>query len=297
MEHSSTEDRNPASKGLDTRAPIEIIKLMHEEDGKALKAVTQALPAIAKAAEAAAQAIKNGGRVFYAGAGTSGRLAVLDAAEIRPTFGSSVFRAVIAGGQSALTEAVEGAEDDRNAGSKAAETIAAGDMAVGISASGKTPFVLGFLEAAGARGASAWILTCSGEPPPVKTHGIISLPTGPELIAGSTRLKAGTATKMALNMLSTTAMVMLGGTHDGLMVDVVPANRKLVERAERIVMEITGCTREEASKALSGSGMKPKTAALMLMLSISGDDAGAELKRVGGSLRNALIERGKDKTG
>lgn len=288
MEDPSTEKRNPASEGLDERSAIEVIRLMHEEDGKALEAVGQAIPHIAEAAEDAARSVKNGGKVYYAGAGTSGRLAVLDASEIRPTFGSTAFKAVIAGGQNAMTEAVEGAEDDRGSGARAAAAIGPDDMAVGVTASGRTPFVLGFMEAAGGRGARTWMLTCSAEVPPVKADGLIYLPTGPELIAGSTRLKAGTATKMALNMLSTSAMILLGGTFDGLMVDVVPANRKLVKRAERMVMEITGSKEKDASKALANSGMRPKTASLMLKLGISEHEAEAALKKAGGSLRKAI---------
>jgi N-acetylmuramic acid 6-phosphate etherase len=287
-ENPSTEDRNPASEGLDARSITEVVRLMHEEDHTALEAVGRALPAIAEAAGDAARAIERGGRVFYAGAGTSGRLAVLDASEIMPTFGSARFRAIIAGGPSAMTKAVEGAEDDSGQGAREAMSLGPDDMALGISASGRAPFVLGFIEAAKERGARTWLLTCAGEAPQARTDGLISLPTGPELIAGSTRLKAGTATKMALNMISTAAMVSLGGAYDGHMVDVVPSNRKLVDRAERIVMEITGVSRRKASDALKGSGMRAKAASLMLIKGISAGDAEAALKKAGGSLRKAL---------
>ena len=284
----STEQRNPVSKGLDTRPAIEIATLMHAEDSKALAAIKQALPAIAEAAEDAASTIRRGGRVLYAGSGTSGRLAVLDASEIRPTFGSSSFGAAIAGGERALTEAIEGAEDDREAGAEAAAGLSNKDMALGVSASGSTPYVQGFMEAAVKRGVQTWLLTCSPDAPVTETVKLITLLSGPELIAGSTRLKAGTATKMALNMLSTSALVLLGGTHDGLMVDVVPANKKLIQRAESIVMEIAGCAKKEAAAALKDSGMSAKTAALMLMRGISRQEAEEALKRAGGSLRKAI---------
>jgi N-acetylmuramic acid 6-phosphate etherase len=291
-EKPSTESRNPDSKNLDTLPPLEIVRLMHEGDSETLRAVGHALPAIAEAALDATRAIEQGGRIFYAGAGTSGRLAVLDASEVQPTFGSTAFRAVIAGGPGAMTEAIEGAEDDTDAGAMEAGELGPEDMAVGISASGRAPFVIGFMNAARERGARTWMITCTREAPPVSTDGLISLPTGPELIAGSTRLKAGTATKMALNMLSTATMVLMGGTYDGLMVDVMPSNRKLAERAEGIVMEITGRTRQEASRTLVESGMRPKTAALMLLKNLSSEEAEAALKDAGGSLRKVLGKKG-----
>jgi len=286
-QESSTEGVSKASEGLDARTSLEVVTLMHKGDAEALEAVGRALQSIAEAAGDAAKAIEGGGRVYYAGAGTSGRLAVLDASEVRPTFGSNAFRAFIAGGAGAMTEAVEGAEDDAEAGTREASVLGPEDMAVGISASGRTPFVLGFMEAARRKGARTWMLTCTMDAPAVSTDGHISLATGPELIAGSTRLKAGTATKMALNMISTTAMVLLGGTYDGLMVDVVPSNSKLRDRAERIIMQITGRDRGEASKALVASGMRPKTASLMLMKGIGAGEAEAALVRAGGSLRRA----------
>jgi len=287
----STENRNPDSKGLDTLPPLEIVKLMQTGSAEALRAVGNSMPSIAEAAEDAALTIEGGGRVFYVGAGTSGRLAVLDASEIRPTFGSTAFRAIIAGGPGAITEAQEGAEDDSIAGAQEAAELGPEDMAVGISASGRAPFVIGFLQAAKERGARTWMINCTPEAPSVSTDGLITLNTGPELISGSTRLKAGTATKMALNMISTTAMVLLGGTYDGLMVDVVPANRKLIDRAERIVMEITGCTRQDASRTLEASGMRPKAAALMLFKGISSEKAEEALKDAKGSLRKALRKK------
>ncbi|KKL49125.1 hypothetical protein LCGC14_2318620, partial [marine sediment metagenome] len=246
-----------------------------------------------------AHAVRSGGRVVYAGAGTSGRLSVLDASEVPPTFGCNAFEAIIAGGDEAIRCAVEGAEDDSVAGACQGRELSDRDMAVGISASGKTPFVLGFLEAAKGRGAKCWLVTSESieADMPDKTKnldGKIVLDTGAELIAGSTRMKAGTAQKMALNMLSTATMIRLGGTYDGLMVDVTPTNAKLKKRALGIIMEIAGCPIDVAAKALEGAGMSPKLAALMLKGGLDRDKAEQALERSEGSLRAAFkrIDKG-----
>ena len=281
------EDRNPLAKGLDTLETVDLLHLMHEEDLTAYHAVGMALKDIGHAVEDAVGAILAGGRVVYAGAGTSGRLCVLDASEVPPTFGCNAFEAVIAGGDEAIRCSVEGAEDDREAGGKAAEGLTSKDMAVGISASGTTPFVLGFLKTAKRQGARCWMVSSAGTDEDF-LDGTIVLDAGPELIAGSTRLKAGTAQKMALNMLSTATMVRLGGTYDGLMVDVTPTNAKLKKRAEGIIMEISGCGRKQAAKALETAGMNPKLAALMLKGGMDRDKALKLLEESGGSLRAAL---------
>ncbi len=281
------EDRNPLSEGLDTLETADLLHLMHEEDLTAYHAVGMALGQIEQAVDDAVEAVRSGGRIVYAGAGTSGRLSVLDASEVPPTFGSNAFEAVIAGGDEAIRCSVEGAEDDREAGGKAADGLRSKDMAVGISASGSTPFVLGFLEAAKAQGARCWMVSSVGTDEKF-LDGTIVLDTGPELIAGSTRLKAGTAQKMALNMLSTATMVRLGGTYDGLMVNVTPTNAKLKKRALGIIMEVAGCPEEEAAKALEGAGMSPKLAALMLKGGMDRDKAALLLEESGGSLRVAL---------
>jgi N-acetylmuramic acid 6-phosphate etherase len=283
-----TENQNRASKGIDALSVIDVLKLMHREDTNALDAVGTSLANIERAVHDAVRTIRSGGRVLYIGAGTSGRLGVLDAAEIQPTFGSDRFRAIIAGGERAVTRAVEGAEDDEAAARNAVAEIRAGDMAVGISASGGTPFVVGALKESNKSGALCWLITCNKIEKPPFLDGMVVLDTGPELVAGSTRLKAATATKLALNMLSTATMISLGGVYDGLMVDVVPSNKKLIERAEGIVMQITGCGREEASKLLKESGMKSKTAALMKIKGISRSEAERLLEEAGGSLRQAL---------
>jgi N-acetylmuramic acid 6-phosphate etherase len=283
-----TEKLNPAAKNIDALSVSEVLGIMHKEDSSVLNAVGAALKDIEGAAKDATRRIREGGRVFYIGAGTSGRLGVLDAAEIYPTFGASSFFAIMAGGDDAVTRAVEGAEDDEDAARIEAGAITGRDMAIGITASGRTPFVLAALEKAHSVGARCWLLTCNETEKPPFIDGTIILSTGPELVAGSTRLKAATATKLALNMISTATMIGLGGVYDGLMVDVVPSNKKLIARAEGIIMRITGCSLEEASKLLRESGMRPKTASLMKLKGLSKGDAEQRLEKAGGSLRKAL---------
>lgn len=285
---SLTEKRNPASRGIQELDTREVLLRMHRQDRRALRAVEKAMGRIEDAVSDAVRAIEGSGRVVYAGAGTSGRLGVLDAAEIPPTFGLDSFRAVMAGGDEAVTRSVEGAEDDARAGRREGSRLRAKDMALGISASGRTPFVLAFLEAANKKGARCWLLTCGEGGGPSFLDGVIALSTGPELVAGSTRLKAATATKLALNMLSTAAMIRLGRVHDGLMVDVAPSNSKLVARAEGIVAEIAGCDRETASEYLALSGMRPKVAAVMLKKGVSRKKAEVLLKEAGGFLGKVI---------
>lgn len=285
---SLTEKRNPASRGIDKLPTREILHILQKEDAAVSRVVKKQIPRIEEAVEAAAAAISAGGKVFYAGAGTSGRLGVLDAAEIPPTFGLDCFRAVMAGSKRAVTRAVEGAEDDVREGSAAASRITRKDMAVGISSSGTTPFVVSFLKTAKARGARCWLITCNEGLDYPFLDGIIPIVTGPEVIAGSTRLKAATATKLALNMFSTATMIRLGRVHDGLMVDVVPSNKKLITRAEGIIREITGCPKEEAARYLKRSGMRPKVAAVMLKKGVSRRKAEELLDKAGGFLRKAL---------
>lgn len=281
------EEKTPHKAGLDTLTTGELLALMQSEDLKASQSLSRALGSIEQAVEDAVRAVQEGCQVVYAGAGSSGRMGVLDASEIPPTFNSHAFRAVIAGGTPAITDAVEGAEDDRNAGGVEGAGLGKGDMAVGISASGSTPFVLGFLEAAYKKNARSWIVSCEKVDYPF-IDGSIVLETGPELIAGSTRLKAGSAQKLALNMLSTATMVRLGGTYDGLMVDVMPTNDKLRARALGIIMQVAGCPEDEAARALKEAGMRPKLAALMLKSGLGRQAAEGLLEQAGGSLRKAL---------
>ncbi len=283
-----TEDINPASKGIDAISVRDVLELMHNEDIAAVTAVGKAVGEIEKAVGCAVSCIANGGRVYYIGAGTSGRLGVLDASEIYPTFGRDCFSAIMAGGEKAVTKAVEGAEDDEGEGRKAAEVLKAGDMAIGISASGSTPFVMAAIEKAREHGANCWLITCNKLKPSVLLDGVIVLATGPELLSGSTRLKAATATKLALNMISTATMIRLGGVYDGLMVDVVPSNKKLIQRAESMIRRITGCDEKEASELLRKSGMRPKVASLMKLKGVSKNEAEEMLRELGDSLRQAL---------
>lgn len=292
---SRTENRNPKAENIDILSTEQILHLMNEEDASVIDDVKSAIPSIAKAVEEAVSVIVGGGRVFYVGAGTSGRLGVLDAAEMPSTFGVSpdLFHAIIAGGDEAIRKSVEGTEDDEIAGRSAASVITGKDMVICISASGKTPFILACLDTAKGKGAKCWLITCNNIEIPLELRtfnvdGIIKILTGPEIIAGSTRLKAGTATKLALNMFSTATMIKLGRVYKGLMVDVKPMSRKLIERAEGIIMEITGCNRGEASKYLKISGMRPKVAIVMKVKDVSKEKAGKMLRDAGNSLRGIL---------
>ena len=276
-------------KPLDLLGADEILALMDAADKRALRAVASARHSIARAAEAAAASIGAGGRLIYVGAGTSGRLGVLDASECPPTFSANPGQVVgiIAGGKKALTEAVEGAEDDARAGKSAISRLRVNkaDTVVGITASGTTPYVLAALDEAGKRGATTWLMKCSG------TGGVdneIALDTGAEVIEGSTRLAAGTATKLALNRITTAAFVMLGKVHGNLMVDVIPSNAKLVKRACGIIVTLTGCNEAEAAGLLKKAGNSPKTAVLMKLRGLTRRGAERLLDANGGSLRRAL---------
>ena len=306
-------------KTLENMRPSEVLALMDKNDERALSAIKGARQAIAQAAKDAAKAIKEGGRLIYVGAGTSGRLGVLDASECPPTFSSNPTSVIgiIAGGRKALTEAVEGAEDDEAAGGRAMSRLKVNekDMVVGITASGTTPYVLSALSEAGKRGAETWIIKCQGNQgnyplpaSPLKGGGVkdtviplprgegvggrvILLDIGPEVIRGSTRLAAGTATKLALNRITTAAFIMMGKVYGDLMVDVMPTNKKLVKRAVDIISEVTGCDRALAEKTLVKSGMRPKVACLMIARGISKKEAGQRLDANDGFLRRALEKR------
>ncbi|MEK7850502.1 MAG: N-acetylmuramic acid 6-phosphate etherase, partial [Deltaproteobacteria bacterium] len=273
-----TEGINPASRDLGTKSIAEIIEIMNSEDKKAVEAVYQAREQIEKAIEAVVEIFSNGGRLFYVGAGTSGRLGVLDASECPPTFSAppDMVQGIIAGGEPALKKAVEGAEDDEEAGRQAIHEngVKKGDMVIGISASGLAAFVSGALEEGMMIGAKTWLLTCNKNIEPfVKSmvDGIIAIDTGTEVISGSTRLKAGTATKLVLNMITTISMVKMGKVYGNLMVDVNPTNKKLKERAVRIISEVAGCSKEDAKELLERSGNRPKVAVVMKMKSMERD--------------------------
>ncbi|MBR3358673.1 MAG: N-acetylmuramic acid 6-phosphate etherase [Solobacterium sp.] len=289
----TTEQRNPATMSLDTMTAEEIVSEMNREDHDVVNAVNTQLPAIARAAEYAAKAIRSGGRLIYIGAGTSGRLGVLDASECPPTFGVSpeTVVGVIAGGPSAVTQAAEGAEDDRV---QAAEdlkrySLSAKDFVVGIAASGRTPYVIAALQYAHTMGCQTAAVSCTQDARISKEADIaIEAVTGPEILTGSTRLKAGTATKMILNMISTAAMVRLGKAYGNLMVDVVPSNEKLRMRAVRIVSEAAEVSYETAQKALQEAGGSCKKAITALLCGCGPEEAEERLQKADGYIRRAV---------
>ncbi len=294
---SPTEQRNPRSVGLDLKSTREIVRVLNREDARVSAAIARELPAIARAVDVIVSAIRGGGRLIYVGAGTSGRLAALDAAECPPTFGISpdLVQAVLAGGTKALTEAVEGAEDDEAQAKQdmAAIGVTAKDVVVGIAASGSTPYVLSALDYARSRGAATIGITSHPHAPIRSVAQITIAPnTGPEAIVGSTRLKAGTAQKLVLNMLSTAAMVRLGYVYDHWMVGVALTNRKLQRRALRILEQAAGANLSDAEHALGAAGHDLRTALVMLKRKVDAGEARRRLAGAGGDLRAALGERG-----
>ncbi|XXF75787.1 N-acetylmuramic acid 6-phosphate etherase [Myxococcaceae bacterium GXIMD 01537] len=287
-----TERLHPRAEDLDRLSVESVVRRLHAEDVTAVRAVQGALPAMAGAARAVAEALRARGRLLYVGAGTSGRLGVLDASECPPTFGSSPsqVQAVIAGGRRALTRAVEGAEDDAEAGALAVRRFRATsrDVVCGISASATTPYVLGALAEAHRLGARTVLVCCNPPGPRVRVDHLIHVPTGPELVAGSTRLKAGTATKLVLNALTTAAFVSLGKVYRGRMVDVRPANAKLRARAARMVAELTDLPAPAAHRLLEEAGGEVK---LALAMHFTGLGPAAARKRLAASSLRALDPR------
>jgi N-acetylmuramic acid 6-phosphate etherase len=291
-----TERRNPRSADIDLASALEIVDLMNAEDRTVADAVATQREAMARTIGLVEQAFREGHRLFYVGAGTSGRLGVLDAAECPPTFGSDpeMVQGIIAGGVAALTHSQEGAED-RPDGARADLTAAgvrAGDVVVGIAASGTTPYVRAALEHARSLGARTVILACS--PPPAEVAAaadVAILPiTGPEVVTGSTRLKAGTATKLVLNTITTGAMVRIGKTYGNLMVDLRATNAKLRDRAERLVMTTCGLEREAARALLAAADGHVKRAIVMHKLGLSAAEAGQRLAAAGGVIRRVIAE-------
>jgi len=289
----ATEARNPASTRLDTLSTLEMLGVMNDEDARVAAAVRAELPAIALAVDAIAERFRQGGRLFYIGAGTSGRLGVLDASECPPTFSvpTDLVQGLIAGGDRALRLSSEHSEDSPEEGARdlAAAGFARGDALVGIAASGRTPYVLGAMEHAKKLGALTIGLSCVPGSALAQAAEIAVTPaTGAEVLTGSTRLKAGTATKMVLNMISTGVMVKTGLTYGNLMVNVRPTNAKLVDRAQRIVMDAAGCDRATAEQVLEAAGMDVKTAIVMQCLGLKRAEAEAKLAAAKGVLRVAL---------
>ncbi|HUG92313.1 MAG TPA: N-acetylmuramic acid 6-phosphate etherase [Planctomycetaceae bacterium] len=297
LEQLTTEDRNPASEAIDSLAPLEIVRLMNDEDARVAAAVRAEEQHIARAIEVIAERLARGGRLVYIGAGTSGRLGVLDASECPPTFNSPPGQVVglIAGGYTALMTAVEGAEDKPQAAADdlAGIKLSDRDVLVGIATSGRTPYVVGGLQFARSAGAFAIGLSCNADSE-ISRHADLTITpvVGPEVVSGSTRLKAGTATKLVLNMLSTGAMVRLGKTYGNLMVDLQAKNQKLLDRTARIVMHLTGLDRHAAEALLHRSGGDLKTAIVSHKLSISAEEARQRLAAADGHLRKALEAAG-----
>jgi len=294
-DHRRTEQRNPASKNLDRMTAMEIVRLMNREDRKVAIAVGGEIPAIARAVDAIVRGIRKGGRLFYVGAGSSGRMGVLDAAECPPTFGTSpkMVQALIAGGRRAITHAVEGAEDSIGNGERdlRAKRLTRNDVVVGIAASGTTPYVLGALKYARSRGATTVAVTSNLRMPVGRLAKIVIAPeVGPEVLTGSTRLKAGTSQKMVLNMLSTTVMARLGHVYENLMIDVVITNEKVAERALRILAEASGKRVSAAEHALRAAGHNMRVALVMLKRGVGAREARKFIVGAGGDLRKALGE-------
>ena len=278
-----TERRNPATGSLDLATPREIVRAISAEDATVPTAVAAAEDQITEALVLVEAAFRAGGRLVYVGAGTSGRLGVLDAAECPPTFGTQpgMVIGVIAGGPPAMVRAVEGAEDDPGQGAALMDEQAIGssDVVIGIAASGITPFVRGALARASERAARTVLLTCS-DPPVELRQGCdvcIVIRTGPEVVTGSTRMKAGTATKMVLNTLTTAAMIRIGKTYGNLMVDLVATNTKLADRGERIVMEVGGVDRERARRAIAEAGGSVRTAVVIARTGVDREEAERQL--------------------
>jgi N-acetylmuramic acid 6-phosphate etherase len=288
-----TEARNPATFDIDSKSTLQILRLINAEDKKVPKSIEKAIPRIARGVELIVKSFKQGGRLFYIGAGTSGRLGVLDAAECPPTFGTDpkMIKGIIAGGYKCLIRSREGVEDNLKAG--AINLKRAGlkkeDVVVGIAASRRTPYVLGALKYAKKVKANTIFVCCNpGKGLKVKPDVTISPLLGPEVITGSTRMKAGTAQKLILNMLTTCTMIKMGKVYQNLMVDLQAKSQKLSERSKRIIMEVTGVNYKQAEKYLRLSGGEVKTALVMILAKVDEIEAEKRLKRAGGFVRKAV---------
>ncbi|MDH5199974.1 MAG: N-acetylmuramic acid 6-phosphate etherase [Candidatus Bathyarchaeota archaeon] len=292
-----TEERNPNSLGIDGKPVEEILRIINAEDQKVPKAIATEIPVIAEVVEAIAATISKGGRVFFAGAGSSGRIGVAEAAEIPPTFGlpPEAVQGVMAGGHDAVIGSVEVSEDDEPAGARMLEErgFDKDDLLVALSASGRTPYALGALRKARDVGSRTVSLTCNPEAPMNRLADIpIVVNVGPEVVAGSTRMKAGTAQKLVLNMLTTAAMIRLGRVYDGLMIGVQPTNEKLRERATRIIETIAEVSTEVAARALDEAQGDVGVAIVLAKTGESPEESKRILDHAGGSLRRALKDRG-----
>jgi len=289
-----TEQRNPRSSAMDVLSPLELVDLINSEDATVAEAVGSQRLAIARAIELVVDAFRGGGRLIYVGAGTSGRLGVLDAAEMPPTFGTDpeMVQGIIAGGSEALVRSQEGAEDRPEDGAAEIDGLAVGpkDFVMGIATSGTTPFVHGAVARARERGARTGFLLCTSPTPELlETHDVVIAPlVGAEVVTGSTRMKAGTATKMVLNTITTGAMVMTGKVFGNLMVDLQSTCAKLQDRGERILMTILDMDRSDASELLEMAGGRVKTTLVMERLGIGAEEAGRLLEEAGGVLARVI---------
>ncbi|MCW7763819.1 N-acetylmuramic acid 6-phosphate etherase [Photorhabdus luminescens] len=288
-----TESRNPASANIDTLPTLEMLKLINNEDKKVALAVEQTLPKIAETVDKITEAFRQGGRLIYIGAGTSGRLGILDASECPPTYGAKPEQVVglIAGGHQAILHAVENAEDNQQLGANDLQALNfnSKDVLVGIAASGRTPYVLGAMAYAKSVGAAVVCISCNPESPMTQAADIAITPiVGPEIVTGSSRMKAGTAQKLILNMLTTGAMIRTGKVYGNLMVDIEATNAKLVERQKNIVMAATECNREQAEQALAECDGHCKTAIVMILAGVSVQQAKALLEKHHGFIRSTI---------
>ena len=293
LKNMSTETRNQNTMNLDIMTPLEVVTVMNQEDAKVPAAITPALPNIAQCVTWAIESIEAGGRIVYMGAGTSGRLGVLDAVECPPTFGVApeIVVGLIAGGEKAFVKAVEGAEDSRELGRQDLIDIKleARDIVIGIAASGRTPYVLGGLAYAQEVGCHTVGISCNpGSAVGAAAELAIEVVPGPECLTGSTRLKSGTCQKLILNMISTATMVGCGKAYQNLMVDVMQTNEKLVVRAQNIVMEATGCDRETAAEKIAIAGGNAKTAITMILADCGLEEARERLAKAKGHVRGAI---------
>ena len=287
----ATETRNEKTKNFDLLSTGEIISIMNEEDLKVVEAVKQALPQIEALIEQTIKAYKKGGRIIYIGAGTSGRLGLMDAVEVVPTFNSDRFVGLIAGGDNAFVKAVEGAEDSKELCVKDLKNLDLNDkdFVIGIAASGRTPYVIGGLDYAREIGAGTGCVCCNFDTEIAKHCDYpIELSAGPEVVMGSTRLKSGTCQKIVLNMISTATMIGVGKVYGNLMIDVRATNEKLVERCRNIVMAATGCEHEKADEVLKETNNDCKTAIVMILLGVSKEEAQEKLNESEGMIRQAL---------
>lgn len=293
LQKIATEQRNPNTTHIDTLSTLEMVRLINQEDQKVALAVAQVAPEIARAIDVITRQLSQGGRLFYAGCGTSGRLGILDAVECPPTYSTDpeLVQAIIAGGYPAIFRAVEGAEDDFDLGRRDLQErgFASQDVLVGLAASGRTPYVLGAMGYARELGAAVIAVTCcpGSEVDRMADIGIAPTP-GPEVITGSTRMKSGTAQKMVLNMLSTGTMIKLGKVYGNLMVDVKPSNEKLIRRCVTIVREAVGCEEDQAVSALEACGYRPKVAIVMLLKKIDAEQARELLEQAQGRIARVV---------